>query len=247
MRNLAFSVLISVVSINAWALVPPDYREPPSDLTAEIEAGFQLNTGNTESSSFNSRVKLVYDGEASKQEATVKAYFASDSEKTTAEKYDLQLQSNYKLKEGYIFGRGDFTWDEFGSYTRLSTVSSGYGFDVVNNSKTNLSLEVGPGYRYSMPNQTDDDPSPRSTRELILRAATKLEHKVHEYTTINADLTAESGKDNNTLTLDLNYKNLVFQDWAFKIGVNVKYTEVVPEGSEQVDTITSFNLLYTFQ
>lgn len=55
------------------------------------------------------------------------------------------------------------------------------------------------------------------------------------------------GENNNTLTLDMNYKNLVFQDWAFKIGMNIKYTEVVPEGSQQTDTITTFNLLYTFR
>ncbi|MGP1782614.1 DUF481 domain-containing protein, partial [Shewanella frigidimarina] len=61
------------------------------------------------------------------------------------------------------------------------------------------------------------------------------------------DLIAETGEDNNTLTLDLGYKNTLFQDWAFKIGVNVKYTQVVPEGSKQTDTITVFNLLYTFQ
>ncbi|HAY96024.1 DUF481 domain-containing protein, partial [Shewanella sp.] len=30
-------------------------------------------------------------------------------------------------------------------------------------------------------------------------------------------------------------------------GMNIKYTEVVPEGSQPMDTITTFNLLYTFR
>ncbi|MCK8046777.1 DUF481 domain-containing protein [Shewanella sp. 1CM18E] len=231
----------------AFALVPPDYQEPPSDLTAEIEAGFQLNTGNTESSSFNGRTKLVYDTKQTKQEGTIKAYFAADNEKTTAEKYDLQLQSSYKINGGYFFGRGDFTWDQFGSYTRISTVSGGYGFDAISTSKTSLSLEVGPGYRYNLPIATDDEPIPEANKDVILRTAAKFEMKLQEYTSLNADLTAETGEDNNTLTLDMSYKNTLFQDWAFKIGVNVKYTEVVPEGSKQTDTITTFNLLYTFQ
>jgi putative salt-induced outer membrane protein len=45
----------------------------------------------------------------------------------------------------------------------------------------------------------------------------------------------------------MGYKNTLFQDWAFKVGFYVKYTEIVPEGSQQTDTITTFNLLYTFQ
>lgn len=157
------------------------------------------------------------------------------------------MQSNYKLNKGYVFGRGDFTWDQFGSYTQISTLSSGYGFNAISNHKTKLSLEIGPGYRYNLPAESTSVPDPDAEKDAILRTAAKFSQKLQEYTSINADLTAEVGENNNTLTLDMSYKNLVFQDWAFKIGMNIKYTEVVPEGSQQTDTITTFNLLYTFR
>ncbi|QYJ80516.1 DUF481 domain-containing protein [Shewanella acanthi] len=235
------------LSFRTLALVPPDYQEPPSDFTAEVEAGLQLNTGNTESSSFNGRTQLVYDTQNTKQEATLKAYFASEQNKTTSEKYELQLQSNYKLDKGYVFGRGDFTWDQFGSYTQISTVSTGYGFNAIGTFRTKLSFEVGPGYRYNLPAESVTEPDPAAERDVILRTAAKFSQKLQEYSSINADLTAEVGENNNTLTLDMNYKNMVFQDWAFKIGINMKYTEIVPEGTQQTDTITTFNLLYTFR
>ena len=248
------TALLVSIPMSAWALVPPDYQELPSDFTAEIEAGLQLNTGNTESSSFNGRTKLVYDTEQFRQEGTFKLYYAADNEKTTAEKYDVQLQSSYKLDndfswldDGYVFGRGDFTLDRFGSYTQISTVSVGYGFDAISNSDTKLSLEIGPGYRYNMPIETESEPNPQADKDIIVRTAAKFEQKLQEYTSLNADLTAEIGENNSTLTLDMNYKNTLFQDWAFKIGVNIKYTDVVPEGTEQTDTISTFNLLYTFR
>jgi putative salt-induced outer membrane protein len=246
---LRVSVLISLIlsSKLAFALVPPEYQEPPSDLTAEIEAGFQLNTGNTEATSFNGRTQLIYDTEKAKQEATLKAFFAADAEGTTSKKYDVQLQSSYKLDRGYIYGRGDFTWDRFGSYTQLSTFSTGYGFEAIRSRKTKLNLEMGPGYRYNQPAASQDDPAPAPEKDIILRTAIRFSQKLQEYSSINADLTAEVGDKNNTLTLDTHYKNLVFQDWAFKIGINVKYTEVVPEGLKQTDTVTLFNLLYSFQ
>ena len=113
--------------------------------------------------------------------------------------------------------------------------------------KPKLSLELSPGYRYNLPIETVQDTGPTSNSDVILRTAARFSYKIHEYTSLNADLTAENGSDNNTLTLDASYKNLMFKDWAFKIGVNVKYTEVVPEGAEKTDTITTFNLLYTFE
>ncbi|MCE9677578.1 DUF481 domain-containing protein [Shewanella sp. AS1] len=240
-------ILTSALSLNAWALVPPDYQEPPSDFSAEIETGLQINTGNTESSSFNGRTKLVYDTKIFRQEGVFKGYYAADSEKTTSEKYDAQLQSSYKVYSGYIFGRGEYTKDRFGSYTEIITVSTGYGFDAISNDRTKLSLEVGPGYRYNLPHASDTEPFPEADREVILRTAARFEQKIHEYTSFNADLTSEIGQVTNTFTLDMGYKNTLFQDWAFKIGVNVKYTDVVPEGSKNTDTVSTFNLLYTFQ
>ncbi|MCG9697468.1 DUF481 domain-containing protein [Shewanella sp. Isolate11] len=246
LRTLLFFVTLSLSS-GAWALVPPDYQEPPSDFSAEIEAGLQINTGNTDSSSFNGRTKLVYDTKQFRQEGVFKGYYAADSEKTTSEKYDAQVQSSYKLYSGYIFARGEFTSDRFGSYTRIATVSTGYGFDAVSTDRTKLSLEIGPGYRYNLPQESDTEPFPDPDREIILRTAAKFEQKIHEYTSFNADFTSELGQVTNTFTLDMGYKNTLFQDWAFKIGVNIKYTDVVPEGSKKTDTISTFNLLYTFQ
>jgi putative salt-induced outer membrane protein len=247
MKNIATTCCLFLLSAPAWALVPPDYQEPPSNFNAEVEAGLQLNSGNNETKNFNGRTYLTYDSPSTKQEATLKAYYASDVNESTAEKYELFLQSNYKLERGYVFGRGEFTWNEFGSYTRISTISTGYGFDLIKNYKTKLSLEAGPGYRYDQPQASIAEPNPDENRDVILRSAAKYTVKLQEYTSFNADVTAETGLDNNTLTLDMSYKNTFIQDWAFKIGMNIKYTEVVPDESKNTDTVTTFNLLYTFQ
>tara|TARA_R110002033_G_scaffold42074_2_gene82938 strand:- start:1607 stop:2359 length:753 start_codon:yes stop_codon:yes gene_type:complete len=247
MKNIVTTCCLFLLSAPAWALVPPDYQEPPSSFNAEVEAGLQLNSGNNETKNFNGRTYLSYDSKNTKQEATLKAYYAADGNESTAERYALYLQSNYKLERGYIFGRGEFTWDQFGSYTRISTVSTGYGFDLIKNNRTKLSLEAGPGYRYDQPQGSVAEPDPDANRDIILRSAAKYTVKLQEYTSFNADVTAETGQTNNTLTLDMSYKNTFIQDWAFKIGMNIKYTEVVPDDSKNTDTITTFNLLYTFQ
>ncbi len=236
-----------LLSQSAHALVPSYYRDPENLFTAEVEAGFQLSTGNNSSTSFNGRANMVYDTDKAKQEMTVWGFFSAEEKETTSEKYEVQLQSNYKLAAGYVFAQGDFTWDRFGSYTKISTITSGYGFDAVNRDKAKLSLELSPGYRYTLAVETDTVPEPAGNAELILRSALRFSYKLHEYSGINADLTAEKGEENDIVSLDASYRNLMFKDWAFKIGVNIKYTEVVPEGTEKTDTVTTFNLLYTFE
>ncbi|MCL1078519.1 DUF481 domain-containing protein [Parashewanella spongiae] len=232
---------------STFAIVPTLYQDPEQHFTAEIEVGFQLNTGNNSATSFNGRTNLVYDTNSAKQEVTVRGFFASDSERTTSEKYELNLQSNYKLSSGYVFAQSDYVRDRYGSYTKLATISSGYGFDAIDTKKAKLSLELSPGYRYNLPIETDVVPVPQSNTDTILRTAARFSYKMHEYTSFTADLTAENGAENNTLTLDTSYKNLMFKDWAFKVGINIKYTDVVPEGSKRTDTVTTFNLLYTFE
>ncbi|GGP37757.1 hypothetical protein GCM10009347_02150 [Shewanella algicola] len=246
-KKTVLTCCLFLLSTPAWALVPPEYQEPDTSFNAEVEAGLQLNSGNNETKNFNGRTYLTYDSLKTKQEATLKAYYAADGSESTSEKYELYLQSNYKLDRGYVFGRGEFTWDEYGSYTRISTISTGYGFDLIKNYTTKLSLEAGPGYRYDKPQASTTEPNPDDNRDVILRTAAKYTVKLQEYTSFNADVTAETGLENNTLTLDMSYKNTFIQDWAFKIGMNVKYTEVVPEDSKKTDTVTTFNLLYTFQ
>lgn len=246
MKKLFLICSLFLPSIPAWALVPPDYQEPENIFNAEVEAGLQLNTGNNSTKNFNGRTYMSYDTANTLQEMTLKAYYAADQEKSTAEKYDAYLQSNYKLDRGYVFGRGEFTWDEYGSYRRVFIISTGYGFDLIKNDRNKLSLEMGPGYRYDLASPSTSEPDPESNKDVIIRTAAKYNVKLQEYTSLNADMTAETGQENNTLTLDMSYKNTFIQDWAFKIGFYVKYTSEVPEDSQKTDTVTTFNLLYTF-
>lgn len=41
MKKVVMLTSTLLASTPVWALVPPDYKEPPSDFNAEIEAGMQ--------------------------------------------------------------------------------------------------------------------------------------------------------------------------------------------------------------
>ncbi|ADN74739.1 protein of unknown function DUF481 [Ferrimonas balearica DSM 9799] len=236
-------------SAPSLALVPPNYSDPPTDLDAEVELGMQYNSGNTNSANFNTRGKLVYDTENARQEAVARAYFAADDEKTTAEQYQLQYQSDYKL-EGtqYLYGRGDMLWDRFGSYLKQFTYSFGYGYTPLDAKRTKVTLEVGAGYRYNEANLSNsDDMSDPTNDEGIVRLASKLEHRLQEYTTFNADASVETGNRNTIANLNLAYRNQFWADLALKVGFDIKYTDKVPVGTENHDVVSTVNLIYSFR
>ncbi|WP_035416276.1 DUF481 domain-containing protein [Ferrimonas kyonanensis] len=242
-------MVAALLSPSVWALVPPEYKEPEDRLDAEVELGLQYTSGNTESSNFNSRGKIVYDAEAARHETNLHAYFASDNQSTTAEQYTVQYQLDYKLKgTQYVYGRSELIWDRFGSFTQQQIYSFGYGYSPIDHRHTKLSLEAGAGYRYNKPNLSDSDTDSdgSSTDEGIARFAGKLEQRLHEYTTFNAEGAVETGNRNTIATLKLSIRNQLWADLALKIGTDVKYTEKVPENSEKTDIISTVNLLYSF-
>lgn len=230
------------------ALVPPNYTEPEDPFNAEIELGMQYTSGNTDSSNFNSRSKLNYDVSKYHHETVLKAYFASDSKDTTAEQYAVQYQLDYDLRGSkYIYGRGELNWDRFGSFTQKQSYSFGYGYSPIDRRHTKLSLEVGAGYRYNKPNTDDSTEESQSAKdEGIVRMASKFEQRLHEYTTFNLDGAVESGNRNTIATLKASLRNHLWANLALKIGIDVEYTDKVPESTEQTDIISTVNLLYKF-
>ncbi|WP_345332088.1 DUF481 domain-containing protein [Ferrimonas pelagia] len=243
-------LLFLMFSLPALALVPPNYKDPVNRFTAELELGMQYNSGNTNSANFNTRSKLIYDGDNAKHEGNLRGFFASDNNSTTAEQYQLQYQLDYKLEGShYLYGRTELLIDRFGSYERQNTISGGYGFTPLDKKQTKLSLEGGLGYRYNRANLSNStDPAQRaSEEEAIVRLASKLEHRMQEYTTFNADTTLETGNNNTIANINLSYRNQLWADLALKIGMDIKYTDKVPEGTENTDVISTINLLYTFR
>ncbi|WP_345316260.1 DUF481 domain-containing protein [Ferrimonas gelatinilytica] len=248
MRLLSIPILLFPGA--ALALVPPDYKEPTTKYLAELELGMQYNSGNTNSSNFNTRGKLVYDIENARQELVLRGYFASDNKETSAEQYQIQYQVDYKLQgTRYLFGRADLLWDRFGAFEKQHTLSSGYGFTPLDIKNTKLSLEVGAGFRYNQANLSNSatPEQNRKDEEAILRLASKFEHRLMEYTSFNADANVEYGQSNTIANLNLSYRNQLWADLALKIGMDIKYTDQVPEGTKHNDVISTVNLLYTIR
>lgn len=230
----------------AWALVPPYYGKSKTEyrFASEAEVGLSYYNGNTNTEAYNTRLKVAMDTDKTHQEAVFISNYAEDSNVTSAEEYQLQLQSNLKMwSDHYLFMRGTQIFDRFGSYRSETTLSSGYGTNLISRRFTSLSFEMGPGYRLQTP---PDDSDTSEINEPIIRTALKYERRIHERTRFNAGLELETGLQNTTAVFDTSLTNQLWDDLALKLGFYYRYSAVVDTDKTNFDTHSTLNLLYTF-
>jgi len=105
-----------------------------AEWTSNLEVVYVQTGGNTEVSSLNAKGKSSRDGEEWRTTVQALALNVSDKVGTTAEKYDVSVQEDYKLTEsGYLFGRLGFDTDRFGGFTSRTSETVGYGFGILKN------------------------------------------------------------------------------------------------------------------
>src|SRR5690606_23903426 len=136
--------------------------------TGSGELGFALTRGNTRSENLNA--KLNFDKEddtwkdnfyltalRNKGEVTVSQVVdgqtvSVDSYQSTADRVEAGASAGYKLSpRSYVVGALRYEHDDFAAYRWQAAASIGYGYIAIKNQRTELSFEVGPGYKRVQP------------------------------------------------------------------------------------------------
>lgn len=215
----------------------------------EAELGYLMKGGNSESSTLNSKFKVIKEVEKWKHTGRLEASNSSvtnnvdgkDVTVRSAEKYVAEAKSDYKINDrSYIFGLVNYQEDKFSSYKYESVLSGGYGLKAIKNDAMELDFEVGPGYRVikDLNNDTEED--------AILRLGEKFSWKLSESSQFDQSLTVDYGDSNTISELKAAVKSNIVKDFALKVGYGLKYTDKVADGAEHADTETTITLVYSF-
>ena len=167
----------------------------------EFSLGFLLNEGNTESSS----VKAGFAANQEREKVRLGIDFKSLAEQTdsenTAEKYRLESKIDYKFSEfNYAFLYASYDDDRFTSFEYQASVATGYGRRLLTTEIYQWDVEIGPGYRVSDIEDTEDDNGEiiegETEEESIVRLATKFDWNIGESTSFLEDLNVEAAEEN---------------------------------------------------
>ena len=233
---LAFSLILAPISAMAQD------EEEDYGWSGKGEFGLVSTSGNSDTNSLNLALEFIYDSEQWTHRLSAGAINADSDGETTAERYDFGAQSDYNLSEkSYVFGAFRYEKDDFSAFEDQTTLTAGYGRQVLDNDKHKLKLEAGVGYRTA-----SLAPSGESEDGAIARGLLDYIWQLTPNTELSERFLVEAGSDNTYIQNDLGLKVSINERFALSLGFQVRQNTDVPEGVDKTDTLTSANLVYSF-
>jgi putative salt-induced outer membrane protein len=225
--------------------------EQVKPFTMDAELGVIFTTGNTETTSFKGKISAHqelemwsndYLAEALYKEDQVTNDVGEDISQTTAQKYFLSGQGNYKLQDPNhrIFAFASYEDDKFSSYDYQSTIAAGWSQKLWDDASSKFEYSVGPGYSFNKTNLGETE------NGFIVRASLAYQWKISDTATFKQGLSSEIGSNNTKSKSETSLSAQINGSLAMKLALTMDHNSDVADGTEKLDTQTSVTLVYTF-
>lgn len=249
-HKLAILAFLSVPLAHAADDSSTEVKVKPKPWQASVELGFLMNSGNTDSTNFNTKINATQELIHWRNNYTLSSQYTRADDNKTAENYNGTLESNYKFNDSeFWYVRGAYKKDLFSGYDYQSNVSTGYGDRFIQSQDGSyVEATVGVGYRYNQLEDTKTTTDTGAAKTPIVRFAITGMKQLSPTAMIEQTLDTNIGTiDGSSITkavssLQTNIRN----DLAMKLSYTVEHSSTVPEGTENTDTTTSVTLLYSF-
>lgn len=254
-RKLLFALLVlaapAAFADSLWATLPdvplPEdsgNSENPEDSKAyegSFELGYLATSGNTDTTSLNSKFTLQYEQEIWRHGFLLSAVRSTDADMLTAERYQAATKSDYKFSEhNYLFVTLNYDKDEFAGYERRTSEAVGYGRRILGGGNHVLDAEIGIGARQAdLTDGTEQD-------DQIWRLGAAYKWNISKTSNFSQVVAVESGDSNTYSESVTSVSANVLESLALKVSYTIKRNSEVPVGVENTDTYTSVSLLYSF-
>jgi putative salt-induced outer membrane protein len=200
-----------------------------------VDLGFVQTSGNTEGTTLAFSLDYGRDGPRWRHALHLESFNQTSDEVRQAEKYLGYWQSNLKFTPVQsMFFRAQYEEDKFSTYTYQGILSLGYSHRVLDNDKTVLDLEAGPGYRRS---QLADNGEIEN--ELIVRLAGNFKWNISETASFGQLLSVEEGAENTTVRSTTSLTMSVYESLAIKLSYKLRWNRVVGPDTEPTDGETN--------
>ena len=255
MKHLILSAAVLAALSLSHAAVAADGDDDGWTGTGEL--GLAMARGNARSENLNAKIDFKNEDDKWKHHFYAKALRAKgevtgdfDGNGTTEERFELNANrfefgasSALKMNEvSYWVAALRYEKDDFAPYENQTTFSLGYGHSFIKNERTELSAEVGPGYRRAKLASTGNTES-----EVIARGVVDFKHSLTDTTDLVNNFLVEAGSDNTFMQNDFGVAVKISDAFALKAGLLARHNTDVAAGQKKTDTLTTVNLVYNFK
>jgi putative salt-induced outer membrane protein len=230
---------------------------PPPEHTwiGKGQFGFLDSKGNSDSESINGNLDLMrYDGPW-KNELYLAALYGKSSGIVSAERFEGREQTNYNFsKDFFAFGGLRYEHDEFDGFLYQASLTSGVGYNLINTTATQLTVQVGAGYRRMRPETILKDGDGvvyerqplEQQSEAIGTTTVNFTHKFNANTILTNTFLAEAGAQNTLLQDNIQLAVKMTTKLALTVGYGVTDNTNPPAPLKKIDTVSTVNLQFSF-
>jgi|TARA_B110000238_G_scaffold195646_1_gene235147 putative salt-induced outer membrane protein len=210
------------------------------------ELGYIATTGNTETTSIKGKLfahqELAQWSNDFMIEALYKKDKIDDVKQTTAQKYFLSGQGNYKLDnpDHRLFGFASYEDDKFSSFDSQATLAAGWSQKMWGDNESQFSYSMGPGYSFAETNGGENQ------NGLILRAALDYQWKISDTANFKQLLSSETGDENTKSKSETSVSAIISGALSLKVSLILDYNSDVADDIDNLDTQTAVTLVYNF-
>lgn len=259
MRNFVLLATLLPVAVFAADAPPP----PPEGVwTGKGQVGYVTSQGNTEAESANAAIDTSLISGAWKHTFHVAGLYGKNKQIVSAERWDSLWQSDYNFSpDMFSFGNLRYAHDMFSGFQYQEAVAVGVGYKFKHTVATDLSAQVGVGYRKSRDETLTPDiqmpghfwrPLGETHNDVIFTVGADYRQQLTTTTSITNKLLIETGSS-NTLITDVFGLNVKMSDrLALGVGLSYQYNSKPPETLppalplKKVDTTETVNLVFSF-
>jgi putative salt-induced outer membrane protein len=238
-------VALCALSAQLFVATFPAYAQ----WTAKAEAGAVAARGNTDTDSANAKIDVAREFIEWKHAVSLSAVYASDETGATAQRWEGRGQSDYRFHpKGFWFGSVRYEEDRFSGFEYQSTYGTGLGWRFFDDPVTKLIAQLGLGFKnFRTRDAFADDgtfiPGERQ-EELIGQFSLDFERELTSTTKLIDKFLVESGANNTFLQNELSVQVKIMESLALAVGYTARYNTKPPENFEELDTLTTLNLVF---
>jgi putative salt-induced outer membrane protein YdiY len=238
-----------VIGLFATANVCAEDNIKPFKMDGEF--GLIATSGNTDTTSVKGKLSAHHEMEKWSNDFIFEALYKKDEvsltngeteSQTTAQKFFLSGQGNYKLEDPNhrLFAFGSYEDDKFSSYDYQSTVAVGWSQKLWDDETSKFEYSVGPGYSFA---KLADGTSENG---FIVRGALDYQWKISDTATFKQLLSTEIGADNTKSKSETSVSAKINGALSLKLSLTMDHNSDVLAGRENLDTQVAATVVYSF-
>lgn len=232
---------------------------PAGTWAAAAQLGLIVTSGSTTTKSGNAAFNAAHVMGRWTVSTGLAALYASTGGYSTQQDTNANLQADFALtKHSFWFSTARWDRNLFTGFAYQESVATGGGYNFIQTPATQLSGELGVGYRIENPeilttgpagNIIERDHLPGSVqRDAVLQAGVNYSHAITRLTKVTNTLLVQYGTSDTTTTDNLALTLQVDSSLSLAVGMAlVNNTSPPPGSARHTDTVETVNLVYALK